>query len=79
MTANDARKRANEARKRSYWLFDEVMVAIEKAANDGNYQTSVEIYSPFPEDIEELIADLVSDGYKASYWPDTNILIIDWA
>lgn len=79
MTANDARKRTEEARKRSYWLFDEVMIAVEKAADDGNYQTNVEIYSPFPEDIEELIADLVNDGYKASYWPNVNILTIDWA
>lgn len=78
MTANDARKRTEEARKRSYWLFDEVMVAIKKAADDGNYQANVEIYSSFPEDVEALIADLVSDGYKANYWPNTNILTIDW-
>lgn len=78
MTANDARKRTEEARKRSYWLFDEVMLAVEKAADDGNYNTSVEIYSPFKEDIEDLLKDLVNDGYKVNYWPDVNVLTIDW-
>lgn len=79
MTADEARKRANEARKRSYWLFDEVMVAVEKAADDGNYQTSVEIYTPFQEDLNQLLEELKEDGYKINYWSDANVLTIDWA
>lgn len=79
MTADEARKRANEAWKRSYWLFDEVMVAVEKAADDGNYQTSVEIYTPFQKDLNQLLEELKEDGYKINYWSDANVLTIDWA
>jgi hypothetical protein len=79
MTANDARKRTEEARKRSYWLFDEVMTAIERAASNGDYNTSVEIYSPSKEDINELVKDLGDDGYKVDYWSNTNVLTINWA
>ena len=79
MTANEARKRTEEARKRSYWLFDEVMVAVEKAANDGNYQTSVEIYTSFQEDLDQLLEELKEDGYKVNYLPQYNELKVDWA